>query len=113
MVLTKSSPYSADEIKKLQETFGVYIKTVIDLQKKVCCAGTAMHYEAEQQLLQQGSAQTNVWGGGIDTETKIIDFNSLINIRPSQNNTSNEIQDLALRKQFEELMKFFFKELYE
>ncbi len=54
-----------------------------------------------------------MWGGGIDLETKTIDCNSFINIRPTQNNTSNEIQDKNIRKTYEKITKFFFKELYE
>ena len=42
-----------------------------------------------------------------------IDCNSMINIRPSQGNSSNEIQDKKLRKEFEKLTKYFLKELYE
>lgn len=113
MIITKSEPYSKEEIEKLEETFEVYIKTVIDIKKKICSAGCDRHYESEEQLLKSGSKQEDLWGGGIDIETKIIDFNSFINIRPTQNNTSNEIQREDIRKQYEELTRFFFKALYE
>jgi len=36
----------------------------------------------------------------------------LINIRPSQNNTSNEIQDAKTREEFEKLTKYFFEIVY-
>lgn len=71
------------------------------------------HFEGEKILMEQGSKQSDIWGGGIDLETKVIDFNSFINIRPNDNNTSNEIQDAEIRKNYEELTKFFFKETYE
>lgn len=109
MVITKSEPFTKKEIGKLKEQFEVYIKTVIDIEKKVCSAGLDRHFEGEEILLKQGSKQTDVWGGGIDLETKVIDFNSFINIRPNQNNTSNEIQDFEIRKIYEELTKFFFQ----
>ncbi|MCL5970511.1 MAG: DUF5674 family protein [Patescibacteria group bacterium] len=111
MIFTKKDPFTKDETEKLREEFDVYIKTVIDIQKKVCSAGQNRHFESEKLLLEQGSKQSNLWGGGIDLETKIIDCNSFINIRPSDNNTSNEIQDSEKRKQFEDLMKYFFKEV--
>jgi len=44
-------------------------------------------------------------------ETKVIDFNSFINIRPKDGNTSNEIQADRIRERFEELTKCFFKEI--
>ena len=113
MIITKSKPFSKEEIDKVKELFEVYIKTVIDIENKTCSAGCDRHYDSEQILLKDGSLQKNLWGGGIDLETKIIDFNSFINIRPVDNNTSNEIQNEEIRKKYEELTKFFFKELYE
>lgn len=113
MIITKSDPYTKEEIEKLREQFDTYIKTVIDVQKKVCSAGCNRHFESEKILLEQGSHQPNIWGGGVDLETTIIDFNSFINIRPADNNTSNEIQDATIRAEFEKLTKYFFKEIYE
>jgi hypothetical protein len=113
MIITKSEPFTKKEIKDLKEQFDVYIKTVIDITKKICSAGEDRHFEAEKILIDQGSHQSDLWGGGIDIETKIIDCNSFINVRPKDNNTSNEIQDQQLRKRFEELSKYFFKAIYE
>ena len=113
MIITKSEPFSKEEIQKLREQFDSYIKTVIDVEKRICSAGCNRHFESEKILLGQGSKQSNLWGGGIDLETKVVDFNSFINIRPTDNNTSNEIQDATIRKKFEELTKYFFKEIYE
>jgi len=113
MIVTKSEPFTKGEIEKLKELFGVYIKTVIDIKRKACSAGADRHFESEKILLDDGSEQSDLWGGGIDIETKIIDCNSFINIRPRNNNTSNEIQDEKSRKQFEKLSKYFFKKLYE
>lgn len=113
MIITKSEPFTKEEIIKLRELFDVYIKTVIDVEKKVCSAGADRHYKSEKILLGGGSRQSDIWGGGIDIEAKIIDCNSFINVRPSDKNTSNEIQGEKLRKTFEELSKYFFKALYE
>lgn len=113
MIITKSTPFTKEEIEKLKEVFDIYIKTVMDVNRKVCSAGMDRHFEGEKILLDQGSKQSDIWGGGIDLETKEIDFNSFINIRPNDNNTSNEIQNSDIRKLYEKLTKFFFKEVYE
>lgn len=113
MTITKSTPFTKEEIKKLRELFDVYIKTVIDIKNKTCSAGCDRHLDGEKILLDQGTGQEDLWGGGIDLETKIIDCNSMINIRPQQGNTSNEIQDVIKRQEFEKLTKYFFKILYE
>lgn len=109
MIVTSKDPFSSDQIEQLKEQFDIYIKTVIDLEEKICSAGADRHFESEKILLDQGSSQSNLWGGGIDIETKEIDCNSFINIRPADQNTSNEIQDPVKRKQFEELTRYFFK----
>jgi hypothetical protein len=113
VIITKSNPYTKEEIKKLQEVFDTYIKTVIDVEKKICSAGCDRHFESEKILLEEGSEQSYVWGGGIDIEIKEIDCNSFINIRPSDNNATNEILDKELRNKYEDLTKYFFKVIYE
>jgi len=111
VIITKKSPFAKEEIEKLKERFDIYVKTVIDVRQKICSAGMNRHFEGEKILLNQGSLQTDIWGGGIDIETKEIDYNSFINIRPSDNNTSNEIQDPVIRKKYEKLTKYFFAEI--
>src|SRR3989344_8561616 len=111
MIITKSSPYTQKEIEKLKEYFGTYIKTVIDINQKSCSQGADRHFESERILLQKGFKQSDIWGGGLDLETKIIDFNSFINIRSQSNNTSNEIQDAKIRERYKKLTGYFFKEV--
>ena len=112
MIITKNEPFTAEEIEILKQQFDVYIKTVIDMDNKICSAGCNRHFESEKILLNMGSNQSNLWGGGIDLETKTIDSNSFINIRPRQQNTSNEIQNEKIRNKFTDLMKFFFGKIY-
>jgi hypothetical protein len=113
MIITKTNPYSKEEVNKLKEEYGSYIKTVIDVERKICSSGANMHYESEKILLKDGTKQSDVWGGGIDLETKEIDFNSFINIRPNDNNKSNEIQDAKIREKYEKLTRYFFKVVYD
>lgn len=112
MIITKDKPYTREEIKDLRELFDIYIKTVIDMKRKICSAGCDRHFDGEKILLDQGSKQEDLWGGGVDLETKTIDYNSMINIRPQQGNMSNEIQDTAIRQEFEKLTKYFFTDMY-
>lgn len=113
MIITKASSYTKIETKKLKELFDPYIKTVIDIRTKMCSAGCDRHFESEQILLKGGSRQTDIWGGGIDLATRIIDCNSFINIRPNDGNTSNEIMDVKIRKKYKKLSEYFFKVVYD
>jgi hypothetical protein len=111
VIITKSTPYTKEEIEKLLEQLNPYIKTVIDIEMKVCSAGADRHFVSEEILLKQGSKQSDLWGGGVDMETKETDFNSFINIRPTDDNPANEILDPEKRKRYDELTRYFFKEV--
>lgn len=113
MIITKTTPYTKSEIEKLKEEFKTYIKTVIDTRRKICSAGCNRHYESEKTLLDQESNQADIWGGGIDIDIKEIDCNSFINIRPADNNSTNEILDSQIRKKYIELTKYFFQIIYD
>jgi len=110
MILTKSLPFTSEEIEQLKQEFDVYIKTVIDIEKKICSAGMDRHFEGEQILIEQGSNQSDIWGGGVDIETKEIDYNSFINIRSKDNNTKNDILSEKIRERYKKLTEYFFKE---
>lgn len=112
MTIQTSKPFTSEQIEQLKEQFEVYIKTVIDVDRKICVAGMDRHFEGEQMLLSKGSRQRNIWGGGIDLETLEIDYNSFINIRPNDNNLKNEIQSEALKQKYKELTEYFFQNLY-
>lgn len=109
MIVTSTTPFTSEQIAQVKERFGVYVKTVIDIQKKVCNAGMDRHFEGEAILLASGSHQSDIWGGGIDLETKEIDFNSFINIRPQDHNMKNEIQSESIKKMFTDITTYFFK----
>lgn len=111
MILTSNKPFTKEQINKLLEVLNPYIKTVIDIELQICCAGAKMHFEEEKTLMDSGSAQSSLWGGGVDTSTKSVAFDSMINLRPNNNNTSNEILDPEKRKKFEDLTKYFFSEI--
>ncbi|MBI5356223.1 hypothetical protein HZB78_01255 [Candidatus Collierbacteria bacterium] len=112
MIILSSKPYNLAEINKLKEQFEVYIKTVIGVERKICVAGMDRHFEGEQMLINDGSFQSDIWGGGIDLETLETDYNSFINIRPNDNNLKNEIQSEDLKKMYKELTEYFFSNLY-
>ena len=109
MIITKSTPFTKEEIEELKQQFEVYIKTVIDIDQKICVAGMDRHVEGQTILLSQGSKQSNVWGGGLDLVTGEIDFNSFINIRPNDNNPKNEIQSEKIKAAYKKLTQYFFQ----
>ena len=72
------------------------IKIVVDVQRRILAGGSEMHYECESALLEDGSRQEDLWGANWYPDEQQIEFESLINIRPRQNNRSIILQDSAL-----------------
>lgn len=92
----------------LGKPFVDMIKFVVDIEKKIIALGGEMHADAEQILLKDGSEQKNLWGGNIypDKERdEKIKYESLINIRPSQNNRSLEIKDGRLKESIKNIVE--------
>ena len=64
-----------------------------------------MHADCEAVLLDDGSAQDDLWGANWYPADQSIEFESLINIRPAQSNRSIVLQDEALRRAVEEITR--------
>lgn len=75
-----------EQMDKMLEAYGVFIKIAVDIEREILAGGAERHYECEQELLKDGSRQKDLWGADWYPYTKEISFESLINIRPSQNN---------------------------
>jgi len=74
-----------------------YIKLAVDVRRGILAGGGVMHADCEAALLDDGSLQVDVWGADWNPSSKQVAFESLINIRPSQNNRSLELLDPDLR----------------
>jgi hypothetical protein len=78
---------------------------VVDVKRKILSAGGRLHSDGERLILEDGSKQADLWGGGIDFETGEIDFDSMINLRPNQKNISREVLNQDIRKQMELIIR--------
>lgn len=107
MLILVDKKATGEEIKNASEDLDGYIKFVVDIEKKVMTIGGIRHVEGEELLLKKGSQQKNLWGGGYDAETKDVDFDSMINIRPAENNPSREVLSEEIRKKITTLVNEF------
>lgn len=84
-----------------KERFGDMVKAVVDIELEIMAIGGELHADEEAFLLERGSKQENLWGVNIYTNLPLnerVEFDSMINIRPGQNNRSRDIQDLSIRE---------------
>lgn len=90
-----------DEIKKMAaELFGDMVKAVVDVEKGIIAVEAELHSDLEALLLDNGSKQKNLWGINIYPEQagdQFVEFDSMINLRPSQGNKSRGVEDKTLR----------------
>lgn len=109
MIIIIRSKADDQTLKKVSENFSGYIKVVVDIRRQILAAGGEKHVDAEQLLLKDGSRQEDLWGGGLDLETKEMDFDSMINLRPAQN-ASREILDQKIRESAATITRSLLKE---
>jgi hypothetical protein len=77
------------------------VKFVVDLDRKPLAAGGRLHVDAETILLDQGSRQEALWGGNYFPglgEEDCLEFTSMINIRPAQDNRTMDVRDPRIRE---------------
>lgn len=100
---------SQSDLKQIaEEYFGDFVKTVVDIKKKIMAIGGELHADEEQLLLEQGSEQKNLWGVNLYpnlAREQLIEFDSMINIRPSQNNRSRNVENTAIQKQIVDIIR--------
>lgn len=100
MILVINKKASRKQLEKMAKHFSGYIKVVVDIEKEILAGGADRHFEEEKALLETGSKQESLWGGGFDAKTGEIDYNSIINLRPNQDNPSRDILEVKIRKKF-------------
>lgn len=109
MLIIVRAKVNRETLEKIAEDLKGYIKVVVDVRRKILAAGGEKHVDGEQLLLKDGSRQEDLWGAGLDLETGEMDFDSLINLRPTQNR-SREILDEKIRKDATGIIQSFLKD---
>ena len=99
-----------DEVAKMaREQFGDFIKAVVDVERRIMALGGELHSDEEALLLEDGSRQEDLWGINIYPENPAdarVEFDSMINVRPAQNNRSRDVGDSRIR---ERILKVVFE----
>jgi hypothetical protein len=106
---SQASPISLDELRHLARTrFGEMVKAVVDINRGVMLLDADMHADQEAELLADGSAQQDLWGINLYpdlAEADWLEFDSLINLRPSFGNRSRGVDDPATRERIAALVR--------
>jgi|SRR5579859_200124 len=107
--VTLQNPTTRAELKQLAaELFPDLVKAVVDIENEIMVVNAELHADEEAILLQEGSLQKNLWGINIYPyleESEWIEFDSMINLRPSQGNITRGVDDLKIQEQIRKIVK--------
>ena len=89
------------------------VKVVVDIQRRIMVAGVSMHSDAEEMLLDQGSEQADLWGINLylkKSRSEWIEYDSMINLRPWQDNDSRGVDSPTIRENIREIVDSLVRE---
>ncbi len=99
-ILREPVTWADINILALEGPFLDFVKAVVDIDRKLISLGGEMHADCEATLLDDGSAQTHLWGINLHPdapESERVEFDSMINIRPTQGNRSRSVESAETR----------------
>ncbi len=101
---------SIAELREMsKKMFGGLVKAVVDVQKEIMVVDADMHADEEILLLENDSQQENLWGINIFPDRigadNWVEFDSMINLRPSWGNNSRGVDDPKLQNRIREIVK--------
>ena len=93
---------SRDELTEIaKQQFGDMVKVVVDVEQGIMAIGGELHSDEEAVLLDQGCVQRHLWGINLYPDKGLnewIEFDSMINVRPSGGNRSRYVESSEMRE---------------
>ena len=91
-----------EELKQMASSLFVeMIKAVVDIEREVIAVDAELHSDLEALLIENGSKQKDLWGINFYPEIYgegFVEFDSMINVRPSQGNRSRSVTNEKTRE---------------
>jgi hypothetical protein len=91
-----------NELKQVAAaTFGDMVKAVVDVERDLIALDGELHSDLEALLIEDGSAQRDLWGINLYPELtgdQFVEFDSMINVRPAQGNRSRAVESAETRR---------------
>ena len=95
--IIKDSVGKQELINMANEGFGDLVKAVVDISQEIMAVGGELHADEEVLLMEkENSRRENTWGINIYPKKagdKLIEFDSMINIKPSLGNRSRNVEN--------------------
>lgn len=105
--IIKDSIYKTELIAVAKNQFGDFVKAVVDIKQGIVAIGGELHADEEALLIEQGSKQEDLWGINIypeRSENELVEFDSMINVRPSQGNRSRCVESVNIQRKIRDIV---------
>ncbi len=93
---------TVNELRQLaSHMFGDLVKAVVDVDRGVIAVDAELHSDLEALCLEDGSRQQDLWGINLYPDMQgedLVEFDSMINMRPSRGNRSRGVDDALIRR---------------
>jgi hypothetical protein len=103
-----TEPISRADLASLaEEGYGEMVKAVVDVRREIMAIGGELHSDEEAALLDDGSDQRDLWGINLyptESGEGMIEFDSMINVRPKQGNRSRDVEDEETRERIRSIV---------
>lgn len=101
--IVKDSINKKELINIAKEQFGNLVKGVVDINQGIMAVGGEMHADEEVALIEQeNSKREYTWGINLypkESGGEFIEFDSIINIKPSYGNRSRDVENPETKEQ--------------
>ena len=103
------SPVTRADLHEIAEhQFGDMVKGVVDMDRAVLAIGAELHSDEQAALLADGSSLAALWGINLypgESGDAFLEYDSMINVRPSQGNRSRGVEDEAMRSRIRDVVR--------
>ena len=99
-----------EELKHIaKEQFGDLVKAVVDIEQGIMAIGGELHSDEEVMLMEQeNSNREHTWGINLypeKTGNDWIEFDSVINLKPSFGNRSRGVDNPAIQEKIRKIVE--------
>ena len=107
-IVDRDNPISRTDLSSMAAAmFGDLVKAVVDVKREVMAVDAELHADEEALLLARGSEQEDLWGINLYPALygrEFVEFDSMINLRPSRGNRTRGVEDESLRERILEIV---------
>lgn len=114
-IIKTEKPIEISEILRMaNDGFGDLVKATVDIGQEIMAVGGELHADEETILMEQeNSKRENTWGINIypqKPEEEQIEFDSMINLKPSFGNRSRNVESDAIKEKIKQVVKRLIKQ---